>query len=154
MHLTLHVFVYGIMPTLSVMQWKWVIEGLEAVITGCMWVTNTSGASRTQLSTPSRAAEKSPGIYTHNYHYLLYGFKSLTVCVCVHSPVCVWEIHYGMCVCLCVVLGRMSRSNWIGITPLFSNSCFGSSVPRVCFDNLVWETQTYSKLLPLCLCSS
>ncbi len=88
-------------------KWKCMIGGLETVAACWMWVTITSRASRTQLSTPvSRAAERGPGIYTHNYHSLLYGFKRLTVRVCV----CVCKPYDGMCICLCVVLGTMSRS--------------------------------------------
>lgn len=85
--------------------------GLEAVTAGFMGVTVTSRASRTQLSTPaSRAAERGPGIYTRNYHSLLYGFKRLTVRVCVCAYLCARKPYDGMCICLCVVSGTMSRS--------------------------------------------
>lgn len=77
-------------------------RGLEAVAAGCMWVTITSRASRMHLSTPaSRAAERGPGIYTHNYHSLLHGFKRLTGCVClvcVCVMCCAW---WYLSECLC-----------------------------------------------------
>lgn len=78
---------------------------------GSMWVTITSRASRTPLSTPaSRAAERDPGIYTHNYHSLVYGFKRLTMRVCVCAYLCACKPYDGMCICLCVVSGTMSHS--------------------------------------------
>lgn len=109
--------VHGIMPTL-----QWCLEsvwlGVEAVTAGSVWITITSWASRTQLSTPaSRAAERGPGIYAHNYYSLLYGFKRLTVWVCV----CVRH----MMACVFVFVWFREQFNCISITHLFTNLYFG-----------------------------
>lgn len=131
----------------SVGHWKCMIQVLKQWQLACV-IPLTSGANRTQHSTPaSRAAERGPGIYTCNYHSARWLWEDHCTCVCVCICVCNSCV---VCLSLCG-FGNNVTFSCTSINHPFSNSYFGSSLPPVCFDNSAWETQTYSELLPLCL---
>lgn len=96
--------------------------------------------------------------YMDNYHCLLTGFKSLTiqmcVCTCLHLSLCVRHRYMYLCLCGFRNSAIFNIQSSISNSYLFPNSYFGLSLSSVCFGNSAWETQTYSKLLPLCLCFS
>lgn len=106
----------------STLQWKCMIGGLEAVTAGCMWVTVTSRASRTRLSTPAgRASERGPGIYTHNSLSVLWlqgaRYTLMHACVCVSAYLCLcnsYYVYWSLC-----GLGNNVTFNCISITHVF-----------------------------------